>query len=344
MKILFNTALRENLVTVRIYDWLEKEMSKLVECKYWGPNRRDYVNIPLDKVIKKLYGDDAPDWVITTPYMHCEHKRWIGYKCPPSEKRSWKIAAFTDDLHANHMLDTNPEGYVEALNKAGFDAILMWYTKLGYAKKPYHKIDSQYYLKNLKAKICYLPKFIDPDDVQPGTKRKDYDVVFLGAVEKFQYPLRYYIWHILPKLAEMNDWKVLLKGKPPGKPYQRRIKALEEKGYIVGDAYTEILGRSKIFIFGNSIYKYPLLKIFEGWGCRTLVMCDMPFGAKRIHMKDGINFVEINQKNWIQKLEYYLNHKEERETITKKGYETVMMHHTVSVRARELLRWLKKNF
>jgi len=341
MKILFNTALRRNLVNIRIYHWLETEMAKHADCKYWGPKRKGYRNMPVEKVVKHLYGDDSPDWVIATPYMHSEEKRWLGYKCP--KKRDWKIAVFTDDLHANNTLSAGAEGYADALNRAGFDAVLMWYTQLGYAKRPYHEIDPNYYLKNLRAKVWHCPKFIHAEILKPSRETKKYDAVLLGAVESFQYPLRNAIWNHLPKMAKKRGWRILLKGRPPGPSNIRDISTLKKQGHIVGDVYTEALARSKIFIFGSSIYKYPLLKYFEAWGCGTCILADKPYGANRIHMVPQQNFVEINLNNWQEKLTYYLKHDGERETIAKNGYETVMKHHTVEVRAKELLRFLEEN-
>ena len=65
MKILFDTAKRSDLVCINLYDSLAEEMGKIAEVKYWGPRREGFVDEPLDKTIKRLYGDDSPDWVIT---------------------------------------------------------------------------------------------------------------------------------------------------------------------------------------------------------------------------------------------------------------------------------------
>lgn len=340
MKILFNTPLRRNLVTIRIYDWFEREMGKIADCKYWGPNREGYKEMPLEEVIKHLYGNDSPDWVIATPFMHCEHRRWIGYKCP--KNRKWKMAVFTDDLHANSMLGVGAEGYCEALNKAEFDMILMWYTKLGYAK-PYHDIDPKYFMKNLKAKVVHVPKFVDPKEMYPLNVTKKHDVVFLGAVQKRQYPLRFSIWNKLPSLAKKHGWRFLLKERPPGSASERLIGGLKQKGYVVGDKYSETLASSKVFIFGCSIYKYPLLRYFEGWATKTLVMANKPFHADRLGLIDGVNYVEINENNWPVKLKYYLEHNKEREKIAQAGYKNFLENHTDSIRVKEVLKVLGDN-
>lgn len=341
MKILFDTAKRSDLVCISLYDNLAEEIGKMAEVKYWGPRREGFVNESLDKTIKRLYGDDSPDWVITNCFMLCEGGRWIPYKIPPPSERSWKIATFTSDIHANGMLGVGTEGYLDCLNEKGFDAILMLYSQLGYAKTPYKEVDPDYFLKNLKPETFHCPPWISPDMFRPIHKSKRYDVTFLGAVHDFQYPLRFLIKKHLPRFARKYGWKILLGNPPPGYAYNRVTKQMEKQGHIVGDVYNEALSRSKVFIFDCSIYRYPLLKYVEGWGAGTLIMADKPLGAERMHLKPDVNYVEINNKNWITKLKHYIKQDDLRENIARHGNETVMKYHTAEIRAKELFSFLK---
>jgi spore maturation protein CgeB len=110
----------------------------------------------------------------------------------------------------------------------------------------------------------------------------------------------------------------------------------------VGKRYSEVLSGTKIFIFGSSVFKYPLSKYFEAMGSGSLVMADKPQSAEALHLKPEWNFVEINKENWKEKLDYYLTNDEEREKIAYRGYKTVMKHHTTSVRANQLISYLKE--
>ncbi len=116
---------------------------------------------------------------------------------------------------------------------------------------------------------------------------------------------------------------------------------MEAQGHIVGDVYNETLSRSKVFIFGSSIYRYPLLKYLEGWGAGTLVMADKPLGAERMYLESDVNYVEINTKNWLNKLKYYIEEDDLREDIARRGHETAMKYHTAEIRAKELLSFLE---
>lgn len=341
MKILFDTARREDLVCINLYDHLAEEMGKIAEIKQWGPRHSDFVDEPLDDTIRRLYGDDSPDWVVANCFMHCEQRRWIPYKIPPPHERSWRIATFTSDIHANSMLGVGTRGYLNALNDKGFDAILMLYSQIGYGKSPYHAIDPDYFLKNLKPQVFHCPPWISPDIFKPVDKPKRYEAVFLGSVERKQYPLRLEISTGLPIVARRYGWRALIKGPPPGLPWEKVTATLKEQGHIVGDVYNETLSRSKVFIFGSSIYRYPLLKYVEGWGAGTLVMADKPLGAERMHMEPDVNFIEVDQHNWVQKLKYCIEDEDFREDIARQGHEIVMKHHTVEIRAGELLSFLR---
>lgn len=335
-------ANRSNLVCINLYDLLAQEMSKIADVKTWGPKRPDFVREPLEATVKRLYGDDSPDWIIATAYMLAEEKRWIKWKAPPPDKRSYRVATFTSDIHGNWMLGADALGYAEKLNNAGWDAVLMLYTQLAYSKKPIRPIPPNYYLKNLKAKVYHCPPWADPALFKPVDAKPLYDACFMGAFSRRQHPIRTDIWQRLPPLSNRKRWKILLRMRPPGKSNTRDVETMKRHGHLVGDAYADALARSRAFVFGNSIYKYPLLKIVEGWLAGTCVVCDEPFGAKRMHMGNMENYVKVKLKNWSDRLEHILGDELLRRQIARNGRETALKHHTTQVRASQLLNWLEK--
>ena len=340
MKILFLTPNRRGLVCIDFWSDLEEAMGKFAECKWAGNGYKDYINgEKVEQTVKRLYGDDYPDWVIIFPTSSIDGDKWKNFR---NRTYPYKIAAVTSDIHASRVLQVGTEGLVAYFRRAKFNAILMLYDKIGYGKHPYHRINPNCFL-NLESKICFSPPCINPDVFRPSKKSKIYDVVFLGAVDKRQHPLRYAVWNKLPRFARKKGWKILLKGRPDGRVRQRVIKQMIKHNYVVGEKYVEVLGRSKIFIFDSSIYKYPLLKYFEGMACGTCVMADVPFRADKLHFIPNKNFIEVNLGNWKQKLEYYLRNNVERERITECGYQTVLKYHTCETRARKLVKWLEEN-
>ena len=337
MRILFTTIRSDELVNLNVIYSLEKEVSRYAECQWIGRGWREYKpGEKLDESIKRLYGNDPPDWVVSNRADLQEYREHGS----PRDGRPYDMVMTLADLHVD------PHGWVRAAN-AGYDVTLMRYLYSPYVKKSllgryryYQKIDPEFYVKNLTTKIHHFPWFTDPSIYKPSSE-KGYDVVFLGSSEKKVYPLRNAIVQDLPRLCKEKGWRYVLKGRPPGETTHRNIPELLGQGYIVGERYAETLAKSKVFIFGSSIFRYPLSKYFEVMGSGALAMADEPQTAQQLHLRDGENYVRVTKENWKRTLEYYLENDDEREMVASKGYETVMKYHSVEVRARELVNLLK---
>ena len=339
MKILFTTLKTDNLVNINVLYYLEKEVGKIVDCKWSGKGWRDHQpGEPLGATIKRIYCNDFPDWVVSNRPNLKEYERLSSL----NRERDYKIATSIADLHVN------PKRWIKAIN-SGSDVTFMrylyspmvrrlpWLTPIRY----YGKLDPNLYLTEFRTKVFHLPWFVDPSLYDSTNEEKEYDVVFLGSYDRRVYPLRYDIVQKLPKICEEKRWKLLLGARPPGKTTERKINDLTSQGYPVGRRYAEILSKCKIFIFGSSIFKYPVSKYFEAMACGALVMADKPQSADALHFTPGWNFVEIDMNDWTQKLDYYMSDDEEREKIAQRGYETVMKYHTARVRAQQLVSNLK---
>jgi len=339
MRILFTTLKTNNLVNLNVLYYLEKEVGKFVECKWSGNGWRDHLpGELLNATIKRLYGNDHPDWIVSNRPNLNEYERLSRL----NRDDGYKIATSIVDLHVH------PKRWIKALN-SGSDVTFMRYLyspmvrKLPWLKpiRYYGKFDPNYYLSKLETEVFHLPWFVDPSLYDSTNEEKEYDVAFLGSYERRVYPLRHDIVQKLPKTCEEKGWKLLLGARPPGKTTERKIDELAGQGYPVGRRYSEVLSKCKVFIFGSSIFKYPLSKYFEAMACGALVMADKPQSADALHFKPGWNFVEINTDDWAQKLDYYLSDDEEREKIAQRGYETIMKYHTARVRAQQLVSNLK---
>jgi glycosyltransferase involved in cell wall biosynthesis len=332
MRILFTTLKTDNLVNLNVLYHLEKEVGDLVDCKWSGEGWSEH------KPGEPLYGNDPPDWVVSNRPNLEEYGRLSSL----NRDKSYKVATTIADLHVH------PRKWIKAIN-SGSDATFMRYLyspmvrRLPWLKpiRYYGKLDPDHYQKELTTKVFHLPWFVDPSLYDSTEEEKEYDVVFLGSYDRSVYPLRYDLVQKLPKICEEKGWKLLLGARPPGRTTERRIDELAGQGYPVGRRYAEILSRCKIFIFGSSIFKYPVSKYFESMACGALVMADEPQSADALHFAPGWNFVEINRDDWVRKLDYYLSDDEEREKIAGRGHETVMRYHTARVRAQQLVSNLK---
>ena len=72
----------------------------------------------------------------------------------------------------------------------------------------------------------------------------------------------------------------------------------------------------------------------------ALVMADKPFHADDLGLEDGYTYVEINEENWKEKLEYYLEDDQLRETIARKGRENALNKLTHKIVAKKFLNAL----
>lgn len=125
-------------------------------------------------------------------------------------------------------------------------------------------------------------------------------------------------------------------------PWLEQISKLEkDPRYIVGREYAEVIRSTRVFIFGTSIYKHPIKRLFFGLGSGTCVLMDTPNCADKLGLMDGENYVSINKDNCIEKLKWILDDEEERSRIAKNGLRLAQERHTHDVRAKEVLRILQ---
>lgn len=337
MRILFTTIHSKDLVNLNAVYSLEKLVSETNDCKWAGQGHPDYVTgESLNQTVDRLYGDDPPDWVV------CNNAHLPTYRelMKDRGKRTYKVALTLADLHSD------PEQWVGAANWA--DAVLMRYLYSSNQKQTllgrtigYKQSDPEYFMKNIKSPVLHFPWFTDPGIYKPNPV-KDYEVIFLGAHREKVYPLRHKIVTELPSYCNSQGWRFLVKGRPPGKTLERNIEQLKSEGYIVGDLYSKVVASSKVFLFGNSIFDYPLSKYFEIMGSGTLVMANAPQTALELGFIDGENYVSIDQENWKTKLAYYLEDDSERERIALNGYNHVIKNHSVENRVDQLVDFLEK--
>jgi len=266
------------------------------------------------------------DWVISP------------FRVETPKKRKFKIATILSDIHGDHKLKFSPKKLVNYLNRGEWDSYFMTYTRIGGTMVP-----QNFYLKTLNAPIFHLAPCIDPKIFKPSDEYKQFDVTSLGAVESHVYPIRFDIAYKLPKLAEKHGWKILLGNRPPGKSYNRDITRLLKLGYIVGPKYVEALQKTKVFIFGTSIFLYPLIKFCEAMATGALAMSNPPLTMEELHYIPEWNFVPINRRNWDARLEYFITHSGEREEIAANGLDTVLKYHTLEIRAEQWKKFLEEH-
>ena len=304
----------------------EQAMSKLAECKHAGlgwPLHRPSESV--DETVRRVMPD--ADWVIDRE--RCE-------KHDPS--RRYKIATYASDLHAFYLCKyRTPQEYLNHLNSIGVDAVFLRYKYVYGTNAP-----EDLFMKELNPKWFFLPWSVDPEWFKPK-KPKRWDVTFIGSVHPRIYPLRQALWMGLPTFCA-NKKLTLLRRKPPtGKLFEEKVADLQRhQTYLVGKKYADAIGESKFFAFGNSRFRYPLLKCVEGASAGCIVFMDSPGAAKELGFIDGKTYVKINEQNWRNKMIYYLENPRQAKSIAEDARKLILNRHTHKIRARHFIDMLKE--
>lgn len=113
--------------------------------------------------------------------------------------------------------------------------------------------------------------------------------------------------------------------------------------------YVKTMNTTKIFAYGNVNRTvglsrkliFPMAKLYEIMGCKTLCMMDTPDEAEELHLIPMENFVSITSTDYKDKIQYFLDHEDEGKNIADNGYKTMLKYHTVEIRSRELYEMLE---
>jgi len=274
----------------------------------------------MDLTVKRVMPDC--DWVI-------DRDNHLDEKTP--KNRDYKVGHFMSDLHGKHHYGiTSPVGYAKLLNSVGYDAVFMRYPSL-YGTRYQPKVVYDW----IRCDRHWVPWSVDVDAFAP--KPKSVDVSFIGTVGAC-YPLREDIWEKLYIAA--RGYKIIRERAPRGKTYDRDIQGLKDN-YLIGEGYRDALAKTRILIFGCSIYRYALQKFFEGSSSQCLIMSNEPGMAKKLGFVDGKSYVEVDEGSWEEKLRYYLDNIYEAKRITREGMKNVLMNHSHQTRATQFLGLLK---
>ena len=183
------------------------------------------------------------------------------------------------------------------------------------AKPKFHKIYRSINLKNLSIRE------------KSKNKKRHFDITLLGAVSNF-YPFR----KKSIKLIQSDKSIKFFYKKHPGYLFQKHIK--EKK--IIGKEYYKVLENSKIGITCSTIYKIPIPKIWEIMSTGAMLMVDKMDKIKNLGLKKNFNFVEVNEKNLLYKIHYYLDNPLKRKKIANNGMKFARTKLNTSVQAKKI--------
>jgi tetratricopeptide (TPR) repeat protein len=134
---------------------------------------------------------------------------------------------------------------------------------------------------------------------RPCQFEKDIDVLFIGNLNHAAHAKRA---HYLARLAKLSG----------------RYRIVITSGAF-GDAYAQLLSRARI-VFNHSIRGELNLRLFETLACGSLAMIEEDNEEVRDWLTPGREVVLYNHENFEERLGYYLEHTDERETVAAAGH------------------------
>ena len=181
-------------------------------------------------------------------------------------------------------------------------------------------------------KFRWLPNHVNIEEFKDYQLDKEIDFLLMGSIHEYTYPLRYKI------AMGMNGYPGFVHHQHPG---YRDYDQKEEAKSLVGKYFSMEINKAKMFFTDDSRYKFPIAKYFEVPASKTLLLASGSKELEDLGFIDGETFVEINEDNYLDKALYYLEHEEERNAITERGYQMVRKKHTTTIRAEQFIEYIK---
>ena len=179
--------------------------------------------------------------------------------------------------------------------------------------------------RELKQPVFYLPHCIDPKIFKDWRRKKIYDTLSVGTItHKSTKEGRKFFNNVTRK----SKWKSY---RAKADRYGRQFNAEE---------FSQIINKSKITGTTNTIWQV-LAKCMEIPASHSLMFCNVSDDMEKLGFIDGETYVQWNNSNLVEKLNYYLSNPKELQRVTNNGYDMVMERHTIQVRADEWISHIK---
>lgn len=198
------------------------------------------------------------------------------------------------------------------------------------------KLMADWFNKNTKVKGHFMPPGVYDKEcyIHPDKNKKyyDHDVIFVGSKRYHQeYPFR-------PQLIDFLR-----------ETYKNRfchVGGDGDTGTVRGDDLNRIYARSKIAI-GDTLninFNYPYYtsdRLFESTGRGGFTIYPKIVGLDQYFKDDEVIWYEHGNLNDLKKkIDYYLEHDDEREQIRLRGHERTKREHTYVHRWEQILKEL----
>ncbi|MBP2657673.1 MAG: hypothetical protein H6Q69_705 [Firmicutes bacterium] len=204
--------------------------------------------------------------------------------------------------------------------------------------------DEKYLMDKYKIGCPYLPVGYDPEIYKPGSQERDIDICFVGNATANRIA-------VLRRVAEYacgKNIKFTVVGKYWSDRYfwkkRRFARKYEPLGLFVQNKAMNPIDVAKLYQRTKICLNIHISdhdginpRLFEIMGTKSMELVD--YKPKLMELIDIDNEVAVYQDadDLINKIEYYLNHSEERENIAAKGYKKALEQFTIRQAAAVIL-------
>jgi hypothetical protein len=203
------------------------------------------------------------------------------------------------------------------------------------------KIKNKFFLKSkyTQDRIFHINRSVHKKIILKNINQKrNIDISLLGAIDNF-YPERKAFLELLQKKKYLNFFYK----NHPGYNFQKKINNKN----LFGTEYFKILKKTKIFVTCGTKYNLPIIKIYEVLASGCLLMCGKINNLKKFGLIKNKNFVEINTKNLLYKLNYYIKNPKKIASISSNGLTLVKNNYTNVLQAKKqfnIIKNIKKSY
>ncbi len=172
-------------------------------------------------------------------------------------------------------------------------------------------------------KVFWLPYAADPEIYKKFNLPKVYDIVFVGNINPSVYSERV---RLLKLIGERFNLKVFTN--------------------IYGEDVAKIYSQAKI-VFNKSLAGKLNMRVFEALATGSFLLTDRlkpEVGLEELFEDKKHLVLYENEKDLLEKIDYYLRHVSEREEIAFNGYNEVLQKHTYDLRAKQMLKMVYNSY
>lgn len=330
-RVLYLSESFANWTAPNYHHFQQKVVAKLPGSFVYGPGIR-YNSNHIQDIIPEVFGDQSPDAIICQVHGSQLLGRPMddlvidGYGLP-SEMAVFPIGlekvSIPKILWIGDFWQCSQQEWDDVILKNGFDIVFST------CCPPFgsRKVFDSFFSDKVQDRVRFVPwpHSFTPEIFKDYELAKCYDITLLGAMWRQFYPLRNAMHD---QFIKQDDLHYINRAHPG-------YRFVTEGNNLVGELYANVLNQSLIFAGCTSIYGIPFQKIYEVMACKSVMMCDRPYGAEYLGFIDRENYLTVTEDNFLETARHYLAHPECLAEIACNAHRLVHSRHTSEIRADE---------